>query len=1091
MTSGPAHEYPSSSTKSTNTLNYKENASTTPERSNASEKNTNGFIRSASSTQLPNLAGPNVTPGENPLRRTLSENVLIDYQGNLPGVRYRGKIDVKDAGNGGGKNAKHAISLGLGPKIAVSRFSLDPSGAEEDEEEDEEVLELRGTKGFQPPIQDEKVSAIPRSLSRFARRPWVSRSRSSSPSPLVLDLERKSETSPRVPKSLSSSALKSLTDSTTPDHSSKGRRRPLSVLMGKVPSDSSVPSVPAIPKSLSTDKLPSIPNKSSGQPPAVRRLTSWEPSQGTGNDSPRRKDELSSTFRTLDGDFQKHTAVVRSTLLPYLRTYANHPSNATLRPEDLDRRINTLNKWWTGLLTMLIGRNGESVSGSDRPTILDAVTSIMVRPEWILPYQAISSPLDRNARPFSKSRSTTSLASEQSDFLAESVFHNVKSIYAEKLMCQMAYVVEKMSSRCVPASVVSFCGKATAYAFFYCDGVADILVRLWATPPEMIRRVLAEHHLARDADLKSSMNSVIRSFPSRLHGLGFRSVKATVQYLRSRSRFPLGAARVDWHGPWVRRWAGRDTDLFFIFTRNYYNLMDDYLPPDLMFQGRLCAPGHVLLQAQLLGVLESVVLRSDTQSLLEPALGSSVGYNGVFGEADASAPVLPLSPAATSRSIAENRLIILLRDYLFGSSSVSERPKEIFAGSFECLLKAAARRVSVFNYNASFALCDFMEEALAILHRYSTSSASNYTALDWPFWLSVCRQMMSSQNTMTQLRVYAFLYSLWSTITADANRKHHVCLEWLLDEEYFYAQFNHWCPMVRAYYMRLLCWRVGRLGVSSSDLDTSILKTLAKRLDYVWCTFLYLQGDIRTKGGPRLSTAPCRPAPSRHLLVVRHDSQPTPGGMYLTFDSILSLPSSTQSIANERHSSLNTSTGSKESSATRKPASVGRKSWSMLKNMMSFTTSATEPPASSVGENNGKLKGGSTQSPRKRSGQSSPPERQETPVFRAHSFKFSLEWTGDETRHFGKERQLYRPQLPGPPSNCIERPEINAADLSLYQPQGGAINVGKYAGRALAEWDLVLAEFKEFCDRRRAEGVPNQSQIETPTLGVETFRRYG
>lgn len=64
-------------------------------------------------------------------------------------------------------------------------------------------------------------------------------------------------------------------------------------------------------------------------------------------------------------------------------------------------------------------------------------------------------------------------------------------------------------------------------------------------------------------------------------------------------------------------------------------------------------------------------------------------------------------------------------------------------------------------------------------------------------------------------------------------------------------------------------------------------------------------------------------------------------------------------------------------------------------------------------------------------------------------------------------------------------------DLGLYQPQGPAINVGKYAGRALAEWDLVLVEFKEFCERRRAEGVPNHSQVETPTLGVETFRRPG
>lgn len=502
-----------------------------------------------------------------------------------------------------------------------------------------------------------------------------------------------------------------------------------------------------------------------------------------------------------------------------MRAHANHPSNATLRPEDLDRRVNTLNKWWTGLLTMLVGRNGESVSGSDRPTILDAVTSIMVRPEWTLPYQAAFVPSDGNGRPSLKSRSTTSLISHSSDFLAESISHNVRRIYAEKLICQMAYVVENMSSRSVPASVVSFCGKAIAHAFFYCGGVAQILVRLWSIPQEMIRRVMAEHRLTRDVDLESSMNFVVRNFPSTLHDLGFKSLKATVGYLRSRPRFPIGAARINWYGPWVHRWAGRDTDLLFIFTRNYYNLMSEHLPSDLLPQGRLCAPGNILLQAQLLSVLDTVLSRNDIHSLSEPALGPSVEHNGMFGEADASATVLPLSPAATSRSMAESRVIILMRDYLSGPCPLSGEPKEIFATSFEYLMKAAARRVSLFNYNACFTLCDFMEEALPILHRYSTQSSTSYTAPDWPFWLGVCRQMMESQNTMTQLRVYAYLYSLWGTITAEENRKHQVCLEWLLDEGYFYAQFNHWCPMVRAYYMRILCWRVGRFCDWSSDLD--------------------------------------------------------------------------------------------------------------------------------------------------------------------------------------------------------------------------------------------------------------------------------
>ncbi|KAL8995287.1 MAG: hypothetical protein Q9169_004931 [Polycauliona sp. 2 TL-2023] len=1072
MTPGLADEYPAPSIKSTVGLAHKDNASTAPKQSNASPKNIDHLIRSASSTQLFTLSAPDATPGVDILRRSLSENVLINSRENAPDIQYREKagnhVHVQEAGDQVQRNTKQPRSVGVGPKVAVSRFSLDPSGAEE--EETEEILDAHEPRQYQPPIHDDKASSIARSLSRFTRRSWVSRARSSSPSPLVHDQDPEGEASSHLTTSSPSSTLKSSTDSPIPDHFPKGRRRPLSTLMRNVPSDPTVPSVPAIPTSFSTDKLPFIQNQVSGQSRAVRRLKSWETLQSIGSDSSRRKDELSNAFRTLDGEFQKQV------LLPQ--------GHGTL-PRYLDRRVSTLNKWWTGLLTMLIGRNGESVSGNDRPTILDAVTSIMVRPEWALPYQAVLAPSDGNARPFLKSRSTTSLASQSSDFLAESIFHNTKRCYAEKLLCQMGYVVDKMSLRNVPASVVTFCGKATAYAFFYCDGVAEILVRLWTTPPEMIRRVLAEHHLPRDADLKSSTETVARNFPSGLHGLGFKSAKATVKHLRSRPRFPNGAGRVNWYGPWVRRWSGKDTDLFFIFTRIYHNLMGSYLPPDLTSQGRLCVPAYILLQAQVLSILDTIVLGSDTPSPLEPAFRPPVEYDGMFGEADASAPVLPLSPASINRSMAENRLIILLRDYLSGGSSVSDRQKEIFAGSFEDLLKAAARRVSVFNYTACFTFCDVLEEALPILCRYSTLAASSYAALDWSFWLHTCRQMMDSQNTMTQLRVYAFLYSLWGTITAEDNRKHQVCLEWLLDEEYFDAQFNHWCPMVRAYYMRLLCWRVGRLSSASSDLDASILATLVRRLDHVWSTFCYLQDDFDSKSGPRLSTAPCSPAPGRQLLVVRNDSQPSHGGMFLTFDSILSMPATTQPRVYEKNNSPNTPTGSKDSSATKKTVSMGRKSWSALKNMMSFTGAAADPPPSSVGESPARLTGSKTQGQTNTGGHSSSKhaERPKTPLFQAQSFKFSLEWIDDEASPFGKERQLYRPQLPVPTSELLERPEMIATRSGGHDAPGAAVKVGKYAGRALAEWELVLAEFRVFSEKRRTEGAPEHSHIETPTLG--------
>ena len=316
MTSGLADEYLSSSTKSTDNLNYKENLSTNPNRSNVSRKSAISFIRSASSTQIVSYSEPDPAPSDNPLRRALSENVLIDSSGNVGDRPYRRKannlVQAQGAGKGGERNTQ-ANSLGSGPKVTVSRFSLDPPGAEDEEQEeqgeDERRLNLHGLRRSPPPVQGNRVPFIPRSVSRLARRSWVSRSRSVPPSTLVANLQDEGEAPSSISKSSSSSTLKSLTGSTKHDKSSKARRRRLSALLGKAPSDSNVPSVPAIPTSFSTDKLPFIRNQASGQTPSFRRLTSWELSQSIGYDSSRKRDELSSAFRTLDGEFQKHVTL--------------------------------------------------------------------------------------------------------------------------------------------------------------------------------------------------------------------------------------------------------------------------------------------------------------------------------------------------------------------------------------------------------------------------------------------------------------------------------------------------------------------------------------------------------------------------------------------------------------------------------------------------------------------------------------------------------------------------------------------------------------------------------------------------------------
>lgn len=520
------------------------------------------------------------------------------------------------------------------------------------------------------------------------------------------------------------------------------------------------------------------------------------------------------TYRFQSRSIASRTGFIRSDIIPFLRNYADHPSSVCLRLDDLDRRVNLLNRWWTGILEMLNGKNGESVSGNDRAIVLEAITAIMIRPEWDSATQPSSTRSENSSRLVLKSRSTTSLASTESEFFAESILHHIRNTFSQNLLAQMAFVIEKMSARNVAASVVTFCGKAAAYAFFYCDGVAEILVRLWELKSEALRRILAEYNVQK---LQTPSEKTLNCYPSCLHALAFRSLPQTMRYLRSQPQLPIATAYIPWHGPWVRRWAGRDTDLFFAFTKMFHNLMCRLFPDNHCDEELVSAPGYILVQAQVLAVLDANLQYDSNQDRLKGR--SLTTFDDILEEPDAAATPLPHPVSNSIRSMAENRIIILLRDSLSRAPSVNEKGRRIFAKFFEKTLKAAARRTSLFNHNACYILCDFMEETIALLSRYYQASDPMFADVEWPFWLDVLRRMGKSQNTMTEIRLFAFLYSLWGTITNDETRKREICLDWLLDKEFFESQFNHWCPMVRAYFMRLLCWRVARCDMKETVLD--------------------------------------------------------------------------------------------------------------------------------------------------------------------------------------------------------------------------------------------------------------------------------
>lgn len=823
------------------------------------------------------------------------------------------------------------------------------------------------------------------------------------------------------------------------------------------------------------------------------------------------KDELWVAFRSLDSDYQKFVAktsalktnVVRSTLLPFLRNhfYHDHPSTKQLHPEHLDRRVTVLNRWWKGLMDMLDMQNG--MSGVDRPVILEAITAIMERPEW-RQSPSLFAPLSDNSLPSNKS--CASLSSEASQSVADSVHHSIRSTFVRNLNFQMSIIVEKMSLRHAPASLVTFCGKATAYAFFFCPGIADALARLWTIPFETIKRVADEFGLPRRNASHADQDEIIAAFPPNLHSLGWTSPRAIVNQLRTPATLPAEVAKIAWQGTWRGRWCGRDSDLFYVFCKHYHMLMEDFVPANTPLVEKARAPAFVLVHAQIVTILDGTLHRKPPAG--DHLAGSLPLVDDVMAGADASVAALPLSPSSNiARLMCENRLIMLVRDFLADrASDAEEAAQRSFAESFLISVKVSTKKVSLYDHNACFILCDFIEELLSIYIRYHTSDTLQVDFIDWMFWLDVCKKMLESENTVTEIRLLSFIYTTWNMLTATDSRKETICLDWLLSEVTFEKFFMHWCPMVRAYFMRLLVWRICRCENGVAQLKEKVLTTVSNRLKKIWSYYLYQKQIAIKNKKPRPSSAPCHPAPGRRLLIIRNDNQSPAAGLFLSFNGIVS------GAANQEKSIRRHSIMLSPPCPTAPPVPRSKDDDSTVKRRWSIMgkkdpSACESPPKLSP---NAKLEAARQQTAAARSrptsftaaswsssSVSSTPLLAPKPAsYRAFCFKFSLEWhpgqlmTVSERRAFNSDRQLSLPKLPEPANSYLLSHVVGTADDVAGVDKSQGQEKG-YAGRALAEWLLLVREHDSFVDRRRAEGVPSLSKTEVPTLGVDGLRRSG
>jgi len=402
----------------------------------------------------------------------------------------------------------------------------------------------------------------------------------------------------------------------------------------------------------------------------------------------------------------------------------------------------------------------------------------------------------------------------------------MRSFFTGSLADTLAFVVEKMSIR-QSASMISFAGKVLAFAFFFCNTVGEILVGLWNIQPATIRRVLSEHGFGRGTDLQAVAEDVINEFPLCIQPLGFTTLSSMIQRLKRPAKIAPFGANIDWKGPWLSRWLGRDTDTLFVFMKHYYILLDEYLPPGSSPAARLCAPGFVYVQAQLLSHMDNIlhpqqmIMGGDGHGPMSNQHSESNGPSTTFDEvlADAQSSALQIQHHRSgARSHFDSRIFAAAKE-LCSDRTVSITTKHIFGETFGALLRAATRKIRVVDHTACVLVCDVLEEAiplLLVLER--TVSGTNF--IDWAFWMDVCKQILLNENSMSELRLFAFIYAMWDCIVSDEERKRTLVLDWLIEESVWNRFFSHWCPMIRSYYMRLICWRVARYTNDVTDLDT-------------------------------------------------------------------------------------------------------------------------------------------------------------------------------------------------------------------------------------------------------------------------------
>ncbi|KAJ8100884.1 hypothetical protein POJ06DRAFT_249749 [Lipomyces tetrasporus] len=783
-------------------------------------------------------------------------------------------------------------------------------------------------------------------------------------------------------------------------------------------------------------------------------------------------------FRILESDLQKFTTrqavykanVLRVSVLPFLRNHGGEQTSRTVTVTELERRVYILHRWWTALIAGLRERLPHAVAAQDRAAYYETIFGILARDEW---------------------RLVTSKGAVK--------------MYHDALLDTVKLALTRLLMKPVAVNIAVFAGAVLAHAFFYVPGIAGPLLYLLRARQAELSRVRRQSGFATQ-QLRSLLQPASTVLPPNLSSY----IGVSNEIFTTKPDAPA-AITDEIYGPWVHRWWGaQDSDVFASFVKHYYSIMSDYVGPVATVCE--CTPDEALLAGPGIFYIHAVILRH-FDSLVHRSHALVAAQTQTINEVNLSSATLGTAGYPSTSQLSRMRILIALKEILESKNPTCASYASTYARFFESsVMHAVAKRTAVFDADACVALCDLSEVVLFVL-----AGNTRKEELNWGFWLDVCKRMLTSESSMTEVRTWALLYVLWDHL---ASAEEYGAVDWVLSDEVWNRHFCHWAPLVRAYYMRLLCWRVIR---QSSPQREAALERFHGRLSE-------LHTAVRNAAakGVRTSGVPCSPVPGRRLGIVQCSGQDSPAHLFF-LSSLLSVPVPGLTKSVNRYdvhdedvfivSSTSSSAASSPSASPTSPNgdyfSNGKSFGNMLRRLKSFRNSfvATSPPASPGHEPPTTLSPESSPTEMRRRMSVSTVSSSYSAASTATAYTMSLpsdSSTPDRRRSektycftlqpSDQHRQQAAVNPRGsslPPGAHIPNPRAPFArhfapsHKSIKQSdsleQGLPQTALTYAGRALSEWNLTVRQFERFVEMRRTRDGVDEADIGTPSVIGESF----